>query len=341
MVAFDSKEFRREKFENGVRQTSFYTPLGVGVKIDDSEGLHDAYRKICKDKGISHAVFEDCNVFSSNYLSRKYGTERTTDFLYSLIFGISDFIKKVFFNYVILSPKSNPEINVGGHFSPTIKIPTLKFLTMLNPMFSYLTAWNYVRRYGSEDEPIYIDAFSSKNTMAWLELKNHDPLIYPHGDECNLPISIADLFAYVTDRKLSKLRLKLSDKGINEVWKLFDFEIEIRRLTQRQLEMYRWFNYDEVNWIEYQARPILFLDLDAINMKTMVDLNPYQHAANYIYKKGGSIQGYDRHIDSKRVQNGDVYVYAGGEPQRRATTFSHIYDIETYSVRELLTKSTE
>lgn len=335
VLAFDSKEYRRERLIDGIMKTTFYTQLGVGVKINDCEKFHSTYRKICREKRISHVIFEDCYIYNPTILSKKYGRDRTSLFLESLIYGLSDYIEEVYFLYVIISPKLYPKIKVGGHYSPTNEIPTFDFLVKLNPMFSYLTAWSYLQDHEPDSEEIWIDAFSSKSTLAWEELKKYNPRIYPRGDECNLPIAIADMFAYVMDRRLSRFRLRLGPKGIEEAWRDFGFKTEYNILTQSQLQFYSWYDYEQINWVEYQARPILFLDLEAINMEKMLEMDAYNDAVRYVSPRNGSIQGFDINTEIKRLRDGDIYVYAGEEARKRAETFSDILDLEIFSVKEL------
>jgi len=335
VLAFDSKEYKREIVTVDGRQLSFYTPLGVGIKINDVEELKSQYKETCKEKRIPHAIFDDCSIYSSNNLNKKYGYDRTAAFLESLVYGVSDFIDEVYFSYVILSPKDYPQINVGGHFSPTVPVKIFDFLKNLGPMFSYITAWSYLQGNREVKEEIYIDAFSSKNTLAWEELKKHSPKVFPRGDECNFSISLADAIAFITDRKLNKMKLRLEPSGVEKAWAPFNLNVKINVLNYKQLDYFKWFDFQDIDWKDYQARPILFIDLDAINMKTMVEMEAYNYAVKYISEKGGSLQGFDIHIDSKRIKDNDIFVYAGDEAKKRAETFSHICDLEIYSVKEL------
>jgi hypothetical protein len=336
VLAFDSKEYRRERDIGGVRQTLFYSPLGVGVKVDDIPELFKKYTEVCEEKEKNHAVLEKCHIYSSNFLSKIYDPQRCTSFLESIIYGIQEFISEVFFSYVIISPNITPHIIVGGKYCATSQIPTLDFFKQLNPMFSYITAWNYFQTERNNKPLVLLDAFSSKNTEAWNYLENkHDLKIYPHGDECNLPISLADIIAYVTDRRLNRLHLRLEPDNIESIWEKYDFQIETRIIRQNDLKSIAYYNYDDVDWTKFQARPILFLDLEAINMQTMTGLDPYKLAIKYVSKRGGSIQGFDENLDSKRLKDGDIFVFAGEEPRKRAETYKDIYDIETHSVKEL------
>jgi len=304
--------------------------------MKNSPKVIDIYHEIAEEKEKTHAILESCYIYSSNYLNKKYDPSRCASFLESLIYGIQDYIEKIFFSYVTISPNITPKISVGGHFSPTTEIPTLDFFKQLNPMFSYICAWNYFQNERIEKPTVLLDAFSSKYTAAWMILeRNYDLKIYPHGDECNLPISLSDIIAYVTDRRLNRMRLRLEPDNLKEVWKSFDFEVNSRILTQADLPYIAYYNYENINWLEYQARPILFLDLEALRMQTMTEIEPYKLAIKYISQKNGSIQGFDENIDSKRIKDGDIFVYAGEMPEKRAKTYSDIYDIEIHSVKEL------
>jgi len=336
VLAFDSKEFRRERLVDGIRQTIFYSPFGVGVKMKNSPRVIDVYHEIAEEKEKTNAILESCYIYSSNYLNKKYDQTRCTSFLEALIYGLQDFIEEVFFSYVTISPNITPEISVGGHFSPTTTVPTLDFFKQLSPMFSYISAWNYFQIERIEKPSILLDAFSSKYTAAWMALeRNYDLKIYPHGDECNLPISLADIIAYVTDRRLNRMHLRLEPDSLKKVWNNFNFEVNTRILTQADLAYIAYFNYENIDWLEYQARPILFLDLESLRMQTMTEIEPYKIAIKHISQKNGSIQGFDEGMDSKRIQDGDIYVYAGEASRKRAETYSDIYNIEIYSVKEL------
>lgn len=338
VLAFDSKEYRREREIEGVRKTVFYSPLGAGVKIEHSSNLYETYRELCEEKRKNYAINDECYIFSSSFLRKKYGDLRTTSFLESIIYGLSNYIEKSFLSYVWLPPEKFPMISVGGTGCPTINEPTMKFLTKLNPMYSYLTAWIYYTRHRTDTDDLFIDSFSSKHTLAWRELQNRNPKIFRRGDEVNLPISIADAIAYVTDKRLGRIHQRIDPDNIEEVWKGFDFDVETRFLNHKNMGYYKWYNFDDIDWRDYQARPVLFLDLDALNMKQTVKLDPFNIAVAYVSGKGGSIQGFDVNMDSERVRDGDIYIYAGEKARNRANMFKDIYDIETLSLKELRSK---
>lgn len=338
VLAFDSKEYRREKEIEGIRKTVFYSPLGVGVKFSETNDLLSVYQKICKEKAKSQAILDNYYIYSSGSLRKKYGDQRTIAFLEAILFRISEYIEKAFFSYVILPPDKIPFVTVGGIGCPTINVSTLKFLTQLNPMFSYITAWKYFVQNKDDSDDILIDSFSSKHTLAWASLQRRKPKIYRRGDEANLLISIADAIAYLTDKRLHKLHLRLEPDNIQEAWDSYNIETNVRFLSHKDLHYYRWYNFDDVDFTEFQARPILFLDLDPISMNTAVDLEPFNSAVAYISQKGGSLQGFDPVLDSPRIRDGDIYIYAGDKPKDRALAFNDIYDIEILTLKDLRSK---
>jgi len=341
ILAFDSKEYRRETLVAGIRKTIFYSPLGAGIKIDVTDDLLEEYNALCIEKRKLFAISDDCYLYSSGYLAKKYGPARTCAFLESILYGLTDFIEEAFFSYLILPPIKIPSISVGGVRCATTTVPTFDFMVQMNPMFSYITAWNYFQRPRDEVYEIHIDSFSSRTTLAWQELKNKNPLIFPHGDECNIGISLADAIAYVTDVRLDRTRKRLEPDNIDNVWKAFAFTTETRFLTYNNIAFYRWFDYTQISWEEYQARPILFIDAQSLNMRVISNLEPFKAAVEYVSKKGGSLQGFDLYMDSSRLQDGDIYVYAGEQSKERAETFRDMFDIEIFSVIELRQKIEE
>lgn len=335
VIAFDGKEYRREKFIEGERRTVFYTPLGVGVKIPDVAEFETHYIKTSREKRKSHAVLDIHHIYNITHLRKKYGEERTISFLESILYSLRDKIDEVFISYAILPPDKIPEITVGGTGCSTSTISTSKFLVQLNPMFSYLTAWKYLVRNEKNTDELYIDSFSSKQTLAWEYLKTKNPKIFRRGDEVNIPISIADMIAYLTDKKLDKNHLRLEPENISAVWEKYGFNINVRFLSHTDLRYYKWYNYNEIDWVNYQARPILFIDGDTFNMSTLSELDAYPAAIAHASKKGGSIQGFDPNMDIARVKDGDIFVYAGEKARLRALALKDIYDIEIITLKEL------
>jgi hypothetical protein len=53
------------------------------------------------------------------------------------------------------------------------------------------------------------------------------------------------------------------------------------------------------------------------------------------YLKDGAAQLSDFHIDRTKVQDGAIMTYVGNKSKELAESFSHMYDIEVLSAKEL------
>jgi|Deesub1362A_J573_1020465.scaffolds.fasta_scaffold00150_58 hypothetical protein len=343
IVAFDSGDFSRRKKVDGEREIVFFTPLGIGVSIDGKleEEFKAAYLNVCKKLGMEFKVPTKRVVYSHASLWKEIGHRKAIPFCDNVIKELQKFIDLVFVSYVVLPSDEVQSVNVGGYGCPIEAIPTMSFLRNLSPMFSYITAWSYTGRHVKENHVYLIHNFSSKLTMAWQDLIDHTwPKIFPRGDECNPFISVADMFAYLTEKKLWDAKLWLDPRNIMRVWADYDFEVEVRFLDKNVLSKYRWFSQEPIDVANYLARPMVFLDIEGISISKVAG-DPYVSVAAYAFWKGGGFQGFDEGIDAGKIRDGDVYVYAGEKAKVRAFTFKDMYDIEVYSVRELRRKVQE
>jgi hypothetical protein len=118
----------------------------------------------------------------------------------------------------------------------------------------------------------------------------------------------------------------------------YDFYVEPRFLDKNVQSKIRWYSKQEISTTRYLARPMIFMDVEGIKISELGG-GPIASATAYACSKGGAFQGFDRHIDPKKIRDGDVYVYAGREAKKRATSFKDMFDIEVYSVKELRTKA--
>lgn len=340
IVAFDSGDFSRRKKVNGQREIVFFTPLGAGIAINANsvEKFKTMYQNVCGELVAEFEVPTKRVVYSHASLWKEVGHRKTVPFCDNLLKQLQKTIDSVFISYVVLPPKQIESVPVGGYGCPVEDIPTMKFLRNLSPMFSYITAWSYTGRHISEEHAYLIHNFSSKLTTAWQDLTNHIvPIIFPRGDECNPFISVADMIAYLTDKKLWDAKLWLEPDNIRKVWDNYDFEVEVRFLDEKVLSKYKWFSQEQIDTANYLARPMVFLDIEGISI-SRVSGDPYVCAAAYAFLKGGAVQGFDKDIDSHKIRDGDIYAYAGEKAKERAVAFKDMYDIEVYSVRELRRK---
>jgi len=341
IVAFDVGEFSRWKKAEEQKETVFFTPLGIGVVIktgkeEDFKSIyHDSRRNLIKKFNVPTKRL----VYSHGNLWKEIGHAKAIKFCDEMVTELQKVIDGIFCSYVILPPDNIKSVSVGGYGCPIEEIPTMKFLRSLTPMFSYITAWSYSGRHRSETSIFLIDGFSSKQTMAWRDLTEHTaPKIYPKGDECNEFISVADMIAYLTEKKLWDRKLWLTPENIEEVWGDYDFPVETRFLDQGVLSKIRWYSKQEIPPDNFLARPVIFMDIEGIRISDLIG-EPIVSAAAYACSKSGAFQGFDRTIDSRKIRDGDVYIYAGEESKRRATSFKDMFDLEILSVKELRVKT--
>lgn len=234
-------------------------------------------------------------------------------------------------------------------------------------MFSHITAWSYFGRNAYNGEEVHLDSFNSKQTYAWEELSIAvKPKIYPHGDECNPYIAIADLIAYVTDSKLYNFKKKLQTDDIKEVWAGYGFKVESRYLDISQVNKYRWHCDDPIQTTQYLARPMTFLlvdDLEKLQSETssadfstqevensstygveseekrfkklVRRMEPWYAVTAYAYIRNGGVQLFNYYMDKNKVRDGDTMVYIGNKSKEMAESFSHMLEIEIMSAKEV------
>jgi len=142
-------------------------------------------------------------------------------------------------------------------------------------MFSYISAWNFIRRHIHSDYDLYIDSFRSKFTLAWDELvKYKSPKVFPRGDECNPFISFADIIAFLTDVKLytsTPSHRRLTKENVEYVWKDYNFEVDCHYLDESIYSKFKWYNNELIDIRPYLAHPIVFLLIDQIEQ---FDISP-------------------------------------------------------------------
>ena len=140
VVAFDAKEFRRIKFEEGKQSVVFHCPLGVGIEIEDPETFRENYLELVQFLAHDFKV-EKRAVYSSEFLREKLSLRRAIPFCEKIISRLQDFIKTLHVTFVAL-PR-DIQIPVGGYRASLRKVKPSQFARMLSSYFSYVTAWDY------------------------------------------------------------------------------------------------------------------------------------------------------------------------------------------------------
>lgn len=61
----------------------------------------------------------------------------------------------------------------------------------------------------------------------------------------------------------------------------------------------------------------------------------YPDATLLARKLNGCLQGFDKGMDTEKIRDGDLFVYAGKEAEANAVTLRDIYDIQILPFKEL------
>ena len=176
MLAFDSKDFERRKvFQEEdpqthepylVRDTTYYTPLGVGVTFKD----HDAFKEVClkrvEELAESFKLSEKRIMYDSNSLKEMLNHHGAIPFCDQLITKLKRYIESIYISYVVLPPQQYPTVKVGGYKSPVYEIKSAEFLRNLGPMFPHIAAWSYSELPREAVSEIQLDSFNSRTTHA-------------------------------------------------------------------------------------------------------------------------------------------------------------------------------
>ena len=379
VAAFDAKEFSRVRFkevpdpENPDRRikkvSGFYSPLGTGIVTQYPDILEKAMKEAFTELEMSFGISSGVPFLDSHEIKMSLGNDmkRAIAFADQIVQRIQDYIEYAFFSYVVLPPAEIPFITVGGEKGPKKEIETYRFLRSCSPAFSALTAWAYSEKHDVSDTKIMIDSFRYKKMTAWDRLvKKTRPEVYPHGDECNPFIAIADLIAFLTDVKLyikgrEDVRYRrLTPDGIKEVWKDYSFSVDVWFLDKKGLGLFAWHDDNLIDLKPYIKRPIVFFLVDRIENLDVLrspeappkdeipverrfnrqirNFPAFKAATKYAYELGGSIQLYDPYTDAGLVRDGDVIVYMGDNSKKIAMTLSDAYDIEIIRAKDLRKK---
>jgi hypothetical protein len=383
VLAFDSKDFERRKIYQDsdpethepflTEVTKFYTPLGVGVTFKELETFKKVCLTLVEELADSFKLSQKRLLYDSYSLKEELSHMRAIPFCDQLISKLRRYVDSVFFSYVVMPPDTFPTVKVGGYKSPAYEVKSAEFLRNLGPMYPHIAAWSY---FGVERESIpeiQLDGFNSRQTHAWNELINKAKLkIFPHGDECNPHIMIADIIAYLTDAKLYNQKLELKRENLQEIWKPYGFQVDSHFLDYDTAPLYGWHSEDHIDIVPYLARPMVFLLVDELEKlqpnpphtterknseegeesrqskqplnvtaeekrfsKLVRHMEPWYAVTAYAYYKGGGAQLFNYHIDRKKVQDGDTMVYIGNQSKALAESFSHMLDIEVLSAKEI------
>lgn len=381
MLAFDSKDFQRTKvFQEDdpetndpilTRETAFYTPLGVGVTFKNHAEFKQACIKYTQELANSFKLSKKRIIYDSNSLKTELSHFGAIPFCDQLVTKLKRYIDSLCFSYIVMPPDLYPTVKVGGYKSPIYEIKSSNFLRNLGPMYPHIAAWSYFGVPRTIPKEVHLDSFNSKTTHAWNTLLTKTkPKIFPHGDECNPFIMLADIIAYLTDAKLYNQKLGLRKENLQKIWDPYGFQVESHFLDNETTPYYGWNSENPIDTTPYLARPMIYLLVDELEKlqpnppipvkiatedekpeltrvsptrnseevrfkKLVRQMEPWFAVTSYAFYKGGAAQLFNYYIDRVKVQDGDIMVYIGNQSKALAESFSDMFDIEVLSAKEI------
>lgn len=352
-------------WNNGGKTRTFVSQLGIGVTVPEPETFVKEYVKASQDLRKEFDLDYAAPFFSSTCLRDHLDIFESTDFANLLVSRIQDHIESVHCSYIVLPTSETTDIEVGGIKCDKSRMPTIKFIERLGPMFSYLTALSYIWKHEGlnfGDLEMHIDSFRSKHTKGWNIVKNTAPIkIFYKGDECNPFISCADIIAFLMDETLTTKRLRLFPDDIKTALESYKFCKTVHFFGSRNVNYCAWKTDQMINISGRLARPIVYLAIDRLVTENqdqeddtqdgrdeqaggrpqksdmhIKEAEIYQAALSYAYQKNGCMKLFNAREDRGIIKSGDVFIPAGPNSTKIGRTLQDMADIEIVSGREVI-----
>jgi hypothetical protein len=367
LIATDAKEFKRPKFErapsgelargeNGrpivADARGFYTQMGCTLVFEDPKKFEtqfvDAFRQVAER---FHVTLPRLFVSSKVLLEQVFDNNlsATLSFMYRLLELVQDQIGLAHICWVILPENRTPTVQVGGAKSVSIETPTREFLATVGNMFPPISAWHYFKHEGGRRlAEVRLDHFQGKTNWAWEELlAGVDQItVTPWGDECDPFICMADIFCYLSDKRLGEKHLHLRPENVSTVWQDVPFPVKGYFMDERFLSEVRWTNNKPLHLHKYYpSMTYLLIDDDLVADKTdlqdRVTFRAFLEGRGYVHAvvlnaqlKRGGFKVY--HPDDwSEVRDGDHLVFMGPKSQEKAKGLSYAVRITMESVADL------
>ena len=334
VVAFDSKEFRRQGSAAGSQM--FFAPLGIGVEIKDNsykETYVSAISELCREFGVRNTR----KAIDSNTLQQTCGQARSITALEKFLEKVAPSIEAMTAYYMIISTINVPTIKMYGRDKAPEERPTVEFLRFINPDFVHLCAWKYVETHEGEQK-LFLDYFQSKESTASLGLLakagGGKVTIFPHGDLCNEYVSTADLLAKLVDARLYKAYGKLGDEGIKESFNDVSFKVDSQFIGQPDLANIVPYSQRATDFSDFMTRPMYYVVLDSdIPPGTARRLFESSLSIDYVINAaldtGGAYKFLDMNIDGPMIRDGDVFITTGSPSEKVVDYISGLFNIHT------------
>lgn len=355
---FDAKEFTRTRIAEALgdaggevtlqRERCYHTPLGVGVRVDDTDRCHqdltEAFRRV---KGHAHVAslrpYAPATVVRSWYQEEIGASVSAVE---HILDSVLPRVRQLHFSFVALSNRQMESVPVGGYASPTRQVATAKFREALCPMFSYITAWTLDELHAPPACPVSVDAFESKPTLAWTRLcEITTPSYVYRGDEVDPLICLADLFAFATDRLLYRTHGRLEPDPIQRLWSRRGPEVTSWLIGRGNVAKVAWMSEEPIRPTRYVRHPVVFLLRDnpsayagaprSMGVTSLIQAGPpFESAVKIASTRNGSLKFFNEFDDPGLLADGDVLIHAGPRSKELAELYASMYEVETMTFLE-------
>ena len=102
----------------------------------------------------------------------------------------------------------------------------------------------------------------------------------------------------------------------------------------------KWYSEEHIDLATYLARPTIFIKADGYGTDQIKKLSIYPEATLLARKLNGCVQGFDRNLDTPKIKNGDIFIYAGKEAEAMAATLEDMFVIEILPFKKIKEKIT-
>ena len=190
-----------------------------------------------------------------------------------------------------------------------------------------------------EDLEMHVDAFNSKQTLAWDILTERLSMkIFYRGDKCNPFIFCADVLAFLVDDRLTTRGMRLNTPDIKRVLEPYPFDTTVLYLDQKNLSFYVWREDKVINVTNYLKRPVVLLSMDRLKADDsgpenagqdgqaegkhvkpdvgMRQTEAYQAALKHAYRQNGCMKPLSPTEDMGLVKSGDMFIHVGPNSER-------------------------
>lgn len=367
LVATDAKEFNRPRLERTVYgdlartgdgsvivvdSKGFHTHIGCTLEFPDPETFERKFLEAFRHTSERFRVdLPRLFVSSRAVLEQVFKNDRsaTLAFLYQILEEVKVSIGRAHVNWVILPPTRTPVVRTGGVESLSTEVPTREFVSVVGNMFPPISAWHYFRSTNQRMEEVRLDHFQGKTNRAWQELTaaTDTMRVFPWGDECDPFICMADIFCYLTDKRLGYEHLDLRPENVPLAWRDLPFPVTGYYMDERFLSELRWTDPAPLRLHQYYPERMTYLMIDddllseqtdtqdRVTLRAFLEGRGYIHAVVLHAQLGRTGFKVFHPDDWSEIRDQDHLVFMGPKSRARAQTISDAVSVTTESVSGL------